>query len=236
MRVPPFSRRRAGDPMLDLSRRWHLWWATPGPLRDYLARPLPSPGLDVREAEFVALDLETTGLDAARDRILSVGYLIVRGGRIELATACHRLVRVEAAIPEASAVVHQITDDEAARGLPIEAVLAELLEVLAGRVLIAHHASIECGFLANACRRLWRTGLPVRVIDTQVLAQLTLERRQTPYKASDLRLHAVGQRYNLPRYGAHHALSDALSAAELFLAQVAYRAGDERLPLKALLC
>ena len=81
-----------------------------------------------------------------------------------------------------------ITDDQAAGGLELEDVLAELLTALKGRVLIAHHAVIECGFLGNACRRLWGTGLPVRVADTQVLARRTLERRQIAFKSSDLRL------------------------------------------------
>jgi DNA polymerase-3 subunit epsilon len=183
----------------------------------------------------LAIDLETTGLDTARDLILSVGYVIVHGKRIDLGSARHRVVRIDRSIPEASAVIHQITDDQSAGGLELADVLVELLEVLAGKVMIAHHASIECGFLANACRRLWQGGLPVRVVDTQVLAHRTFERRQIPFKSSDLRLHALGERYNLPRYGAHNALSDALAAAELFLAQTAYRDSGKALPLKEFL-
>jgi DNA polymerase-3 subunit epsilon len=196
-----------------------------------LATPLPSTRRDYRDTEFLAIDLETTGLDMKRDLILSVGYAILKGKRVELGSACHRVVRIDRSIPEASAVIHQITDDQSALGLPIEEVLSELLPVLAGRVMIAHHASIEEGFLGNACRRLWRVGLPMRVVDTQELARRTFERRQTPFKGSDLRLHALGDRYNLPRYGAHNALMDALAAAELFLAQADHRDGGKGLPL-----
>jgi len=218
--------------LIDWRRRWQLRRAPAGPLRDYLARPLPSPRRDYRETEFVAIDLETTGLDVKRDLILSVGYVTLRGKRIDLGSTCHRVIRIDRSIPEASAVIHQITDDQSARGLELEGVLAELLTQLAGKVMIAHHATIECGFLGNACRRLWQGGLPVRVVDTQVLARRTFERRQIPFKGSDLRLHALGDRYNLPRYGAHNALSDALAAAELFLAQAAHRDGGKGLPLR----
>jgi DNA polymerase-3 subunit epsilon len=76
----------------------------------------------------------------------------------------------------------------------------------------------------------------MRVIDTQVLAHRTFERRQIPFKASDLRLYSLGNRYNLPRYGAHNALSDAMAAAELFLAQAAYRDDGKGLPLADFLC
>lgn len=193
------------------------------PLRDYFGRPFPAKGMDYRCVDYVAVDLETTGLEPRRDQILSVGWVLIRGKRIDLGTARHRLLRCEGEIPADSAVIHQITDDEAATGLRLGQVLPELLSLLAGRVLIAHHAEIEIGFLDAACRDLYDEGLLVRCIDTEVLARRTFDRRNIPYKPSALRLHALCARYNLPRYRAHNAFYDALSAAELFLAQVAHR-------------
>lgn len=222
--------------LLEWRRRWQLRRAPPGPLRAYLAHPFPAAKLDYREVEYLAIDLETTGLDIANDVILSVGYVGVRGTSIDLSTARHRVVRIDRAIPEATAVLHQITDDQAAQGGKLAEILQELLEALAGKVMIAHHARIERGFLSNACKRLWKGGLIMPVVDTQALAYRTFERRQIPFRASDLRLHALGDRYNLPRYGAHNALSDALASAELFLAQAAYRDDGKGLPLRAFLC
>lgn len=216
----------------DLARRWRLRGTPPGPLRDYLATPFPKPGADYRGVSYLAIDLETSGLDPRRDEILSVGYVTLTGNRIDLGTACHRLVRAERAIPEASAVIHQITDDQAAAGDPLESVLAELLTALAGKVMIAHHARVERGFIGAACRRLLGGHFTVPVVDTQAIAQRTFERRHQPYKGSDLRLHALCERYNLPRNKAHNALSDALAAAELFLAQAAHRDSGRGAPLR----
>ena len=209
--------------LLDWRRRWRLRRLADCPLRDYLATPFPRPGLDYRRVQYVAVDLETTGLNARRDQILSIGWVLVDGNRIRLDSARHRLLRVTGEIPADSAVIHQITDDESARGMELSAALPELLTDLAGRVLIAHHARVELGFLGAACKRLWGKGLLVRTVDTQAVARRLLERRQIPFKGSDLRLHALCERYNLPRHGAHNALSDALSAAELFIAQAAHR-------------
>jgi DNA polymerase-3 subunit epsilon len=208
---------------LEWRRRWWLRRMPPGPLHDYLSVPLPKPSRDYREVEYVAVDLETTGLDARRDQILSIGWVLLSGIRIDLATARHRLVRVHGDIPAHTAVIHQITDDLAATGQDLSAALPEFLRDLRGRVMIAHHARIEQTFLSDACRQLWGRGLLVRTVDTQVIARRLFERRQVAFKGSDLRLHALGERYNLPRYGAHNALSDALAAAELFLAEAAYR-------------
>lgn len=201
-------------------------------MRDYLATPFPKPSADYREVDLLALDLETTGLDPRRDDILSIGYVGIRGNRIDLGSIRHRLVRTARAIPEASAIIHQITDDQAAQGALLDDVLAELLEALAGKVMIAHHATVEKGFLNDACHRVYGVGLTVPVIDTQTLAKRTLERRHSAFKASDLRLHALGERYNLPRYSAHNALSDALAAAELFLAQVSHGDSPSKAPLR----
>lgn len=222
--------------LLDWRRRWQLRSAHPGPMGAYLAQPFPLTKTDYREVEYLAIDLETTGLDIAKDLILSVGYVGVRGTSIDLSSARHRVVRIDRSIPEATAVIHQITDDESAQGGDLAEILEELLEALAGKVMIAHHARIERGFLGNACKRIWRQGLIMPVVDTQTLALRTFERRQTPFKASDLRLHALGDRYNLPHYGAHNALSDALASAELFLAQAAYRDDGHGLPLRDFLC
>lgn len=217
---------------LNLRRRWALRRPPAGPLRDYLETPFPKPSADYRELALLAVDLETTGLDPKRDDILSLGWVSVRCNRIDLGDAYYRLVRTARAIPEASAVVHRITDDQAARGEILDDVLAELLKRLAGKVMIAHHATVEKGFLDAACQRLYGVRLPVPVIDTQILAKRTCERHHIAFKDSDLRLHTLGEHYNLPRYDAHNALSDALAAAELFLAQAAYRDRGKGVPLR----
>ncbi len=209
--------------ILNLRRRWCLRKTPPGPLREYLETPFPKPSTDYREVDYLAIDLETTGLDAKNDHILSVGYVVVHGNCIDLSSARHRLVKTAEAIPEASAIIHQITDDIAAQGDSLEQVLAEALSALKGKVMIAHHARVEQGFLSAACRRVFGAGLPIPTLDTQALALRTFDRRHIAYRGSDLRLHALGDYYSLPRYSAHNALSDALAAAELFLAQAAYR-------------
>jgi DNA polymerase-3 subunit epsilon len=220
---------------LDYRRRRLVRRAPAGPARDFLSTPFPETKTDAREAEYVALDLETTGLDPQGDEILSFGWVRMRGHLIDMSTAQHRIVRPSRAIPERSAVVHGIMDDAAAEGEPLEAPLTDLLHELAGRVLIAHHARIETGFLAVASWRLFGTKLVVPTVDTLQLALRDLERRNQSYRSGDLRLDALRSRYNLPRYKAHDALVDALAAAELFAAMLAERDNGRPLPLRQFL-
>jgi len=205
----------------DKQRRRALARTGAGVMQDYLGAALPPKEAAWREVDIVALDLETTGLDPQRDSILSYGLVHLRGQAIRLETARHELIRVDAQIPEASAVIHRITDDLAATGRTLEQVLPEILEQLAGRVMLVHYAGIEQGFLDSACRRLYDTPFVVRTIDTLVLARRLFEIRNHTIQPNNLRLFNLRPLYNLPQYQAHNALSDALATGELFLAMAA---------------
>jgi DNA polymerase-3 subunit epsilon len=206
---------------LDYRRRRLLARAPAGPLRDFLATPFADGKLPCTETRYLALDLETTGGDPQQHEIVSLGWVCLDGARIDLGSARHRLVRLAGAMTGDSAVIHAITDDEAATGVALEEALRELLAALAGRVLIAHHAKTELGFIGHACARLFGGRILIPAVDTLDIAVRRLNRqRETPAPGS-LRLGTLRRQYNLPRYPAHNALSDALSAAELFLAQLA---------------
>lgn len=217
----------------DFLRRQLHARAPQGSIADYYATPFPSRSANVGETEFLALDFETTGLDVGRDEILSVGMVVVaRRQRVDLSTACHRVVVPTRAISQASAVIHRITDDRAGTGIPLREALDLVLGALKGRVLLAHHASVECGFLDAACKALYGVPFVAIVTDTEVLVRRSLERRQQSYRPGDLRLNAVRERYGLPRYRAHDALADALGAAEVLIAHVAHAGGADALRLR----
>ncbi|MFP4132323.1 MAG: exonuclease domain-containing protein [Thiohalospira sp.] len=216
-------------------RRWLARRTPPGPLADYLATPFPPADRDCREVEFLALDLETTGLDPARDEIISMGLIPLRGGRLELGRGLGLSVRPEGEVGADSVAIHGLTDTAVAAGQPLEAALEQLLGQLAGRVLLAHYAPFELAFLDRACRAVYGGRFTAAVVDTQWLEHRHRERRGQPVRAADLRLDAVREAWGLPPHRAHDALADAVAAGELFLAQWADRAGSGRLPLKAVL-
>ncbi|MEN8175638.1 MAG: exonuclease domain-containing protein, partial [Pseudomonadota bacterium] len=193
----------------DRQRRKALQKAPESPLREFLGTPFPDRRTDCRKVGIVSVDLETTGLDPERDAILSLGVVEMRGMSIKLGTAWHEILRVDREIPEETAIIHHITDDRAAAGAALEDILPVLLRRLAGKVLLAHYAPIEKNFLDTACRQLYGAPFVVPTIDTLVLAQRILERRNASIQTGDLRLFNLRPRYNLPRYKAHNALSDA---------------------------
>lgn len=218
-----FSRLRSGP-----ARRARLAARTPeGALRRYLSSPPPDPATPLDDLSLLAVDLETTGLDPLRDRVLSVGFVPVDGDRIALGGAGSLLVRPgdddEAGVGQ-SAVLHGLTDDVVAEGVPVAEALDAVFDALAGRVLLAHFAAIETGFLATLAERVHGVRPPLVAVDTLEL-QLRLLRGgidmgfSTDPSPGELRLWAARDRFGLPRYRAHDALVDALACAELYLAQ-----------------
>ncbi len=72
-----------------LSRRRELT----SPFDSFLDEQIPSPADDLSAIEFVSLDIETTSLDAANADMLSVGWVVMRDGRVDLGSAETCIVR-----------------------------------------------------------------------------------------------------------------------------------------------
>ena len=189
-------------------------------MKEYLENPFPDKKELISRLNIISLDFETTGLDIEKDRIVSIGWVSIERLGVDLKSCCHQLINTNKELPESSVVIHQITDNQSASGISIEAALPVLLKQLSGKVLLAHNAKVELGFINKMCRKLYDTDFIIPVIDTQHLAKRSFERQNKSYKGSDLRLFNLRKLFNLPAYKAHNALKDAVATAELFLAMV----------------
>lgn len=200
-------------------------------LQTYYAAGLPSGDTPLVQAPLIALDVETTGLDPVRDGIVSIGLVPMSLERIFASASRHWIVRPRVPLDETSVTFHGITDSQVVEAPDLQAVLGEVLEALAGRIVIVHCRDIERQFLDRALKSRIGEGIVFPTIDTMAL-EAQLHRRGTRFffarlwgqsKLVSIRLAASRSRYGLPRYGLHHALTDALATGELFQAQVAHR-------------
>ena len=180
-----------------------------------------------REAEFLVVDAEMSSLDLRKGELLSVGWVVIRDGRINLSSARHLLLKPSQTVGD-SAAVHNLRDCELQEGMSEAEMLGKLLRAARGRVLVFHHAPLDLAYLNRSSKRLCGSPLLLPVIDTLKQEKLRLERRNLPLGDNVLRLASCRARYNLPDYPAHNALLDALATAELFLAQLAHRGAQVR--------
>lgn len=202
----------------------------------YLETPFPDKKRDARELDYLVLDFETTGLDARKDAILSMGYTEIRNGRVVMSACTHRIIKLNIALPPETVVVHKITDDRMNEGIHMHDALHELMERMTGKVLVAHFEHIERTFLQAAMERVYGQRMPLMMLDTLAIEKRSRERTQQVIIPNQFRLGNLRQYYNLPRYGAHNALQDAIATAELLLAEMSYMQGSTKaLPLSALM-
>ena len=184
--------------------------------------PPPSPGTRFAEAELVCLDIETTGLDPATVDMLSIGWVLIRGGLVDLASAESHVVKPTGGLGD-SPSIHGLTDTVVHQGMSVGEAMHRVLEVLTGRVLVVHHAGLDKKLLDRFSRELFSDKLLVPVIDTLALENRHKSRHHHLEDTRSLRLPDLREHYNLPWYRGHDCLVDAISTAELLLAMVASR-------------
>jgi len=202
-------------------RRLRHWLVRLVPGRSGSSRRTASPPWD--EAVYWALDLETSGLDARRNHVVSVGMVPVRGGTVRWGERFYSLVRPTsfARLDDAAITVHHIVPQELHRApLPAD-VLPQVAARLGDAVLLLHHAPLDLAFLRRGFAAHDLPWPEPPVVDTRLLiARLEDRLRRIEPHARPLPrgLADVRELLGLPAYETHHALTDALATAELFLA------------------
>ncbi|WP_327115517.1 TerD family protein [Nocardia sp. NBC_01730] len=161
---------------------------------------------------YTIVDVETSGLRASGHRVLSVAALALDAdGRV--AREFHTLL--DPGCDPGPVHVHGLTA-EILRGSPrFEHVREPLSALLAGRVMVAHNAQFDYGFLA---REFGRTGADLPV--DRRLCTLALARRVAP-PTPNCKLDTLAAYYGVPRSKAHDVLDDTRVLAGVLRALVA---------------
>jgi DNA polymerase-3 subunit epsilon len=154
----------------------------------------------------VFLDLETTGATATRDRITEVGLIEVDNGRF--VREWSSLVNPGMSIPPGIQALTGISNDMVALAPRFEEIARELYEAIDGRVLIAHNARFDYGFLKNEFRRLGKTFI------APVLCTVKLSRKLFPQHPRH-NLDSLMMRHGIQCDARHRALGDARVLWEL---------------------
>ncbi len=154
------------------------------------------------DEEFVAFDLETTGLSSRTDRIIEIGAVILKNGKE--VDRFQTFVDPERPLEKKIVELTGITD-EMLQGAPkIEEVLAKFLDFIGGRVLVAHNSDFDTGFIRAECARLGYE-YNYTAADTLILSQNLLSH------LNKFKLNIVANALSLPDFNHHRAADDAMT-------------------------
>jgi DNA polymerase-3 subunit epsilon len=178
-----------------------------GRLRDRIGSPDPVSPSDTRSGGFAVLDFETTGLfPGGHDRVIELAVVHVSlDGTIE--GAWDTLVNPQRDLGKQS--IHQIKAADILDAPTFVEVAPQLVELLSGRVLVAHNAQFDSGFLDGEFDRIgYGPGVPVAVLCTMRLAADIIP--GAGRSLADCCAH-----FDIAIDGAHRAAADARATAEL---------------------
>ncbi|MDD5953602.1 MAG: PolC-type DNA polymerase III [Firmicutes bacterium] len=154
------------------------------------------------DQEFVAFDLETTGLSSRTDRIIEIGAVVLKNGQ-EL-DRFQTFVDPERKLDRKIVDLTGITDDMLVGAPKIEEVLPKFLEFVGSRVLVAHNSDFDTGFIRAECARLGYE-YNFTAADTLILSQNLMP------QLGKFKLNIVSNALSLPDFNHHRAGDDALT-------------------------
>jgi DNA polymerase III epsilon subunit family exonuclease len=165
----------------------------------------------VLPAKFVVFDLETTGLDAARDEIIEIGAVRV-DRNVDLDATFRTLVkpanRIPRMITRINGISQAMVDNE---GIPLAQAIQQFSDFIQDLPLVSFNAQFDMGFLQNAAKR------QNLVINNPASCALEMARAAWPgrksYKLCDLAKDA-----GMSQAGMHHALADCKLALFIYVA------------------
>ena len=156
--------------------------------------------------EFVAFDIETTGLNAQNDRMIEIGAVIFSGGSI--LKSFDTFVNPGRQIPDEITELTGIRNDDVMNAPDEKDAMQAFLAFAGDRPLVAHNAHFDTSFMRESAKRCGLDFHPV-YLDTLTLSQALL----TDLKR--FKLDTVSNHLNLPKFNHHRASDDALVVARI---------------------
>ncbi len=158
------------------------------------------------DTEFVAFDIETTGLNALNDRMTEIGAVIFSGGEIK--QVFNTFVDPQMHIPPDITQLTGIRDSDV-QGAPLEKEAMQMfIDFVGDRPIIAHNAHFDVGFMTAAANRCGLKFGPV-FLDTLALSQALLP------ELKRFKLDIVSNHLGLPQFNHHRASDDAMVVARM---------------------
>ena len=157
---------------------------------------------------FVVFDLETTGFSSKNDKIIEIGAVKIREGKV--VDRFSEFVNPEINIPYKIIELTGITDDMVKDSETIENILPSFLEFCKGSVIVAHNAGFDVGFIKKNAKDIGEE------FDHPVLDTVPLARYLYP-ELKKVKLNVVAKHLGISLDNHHRAVDDAKCTGEILL-------------------
>ena len=163
----------------------------------------------IDEEEFVVFDIETTGLNSHTNKIIEIGAVKIKSGRI--IDRYSQLINPGISIPYHITEITSITNEQVANQPKIDEVIGKFVDFIGDAVLVAHNAPFDMGFIKRDIKEYLNIDLENSVIDT-----LQMARDLFP----DFKKYGLGdlnKSLGLALEKHHRAVDDSQATANMFI-------------------
>ncbi len=160
--------------------------------------------------DFVAIDVETTGILPYVDRIVELAAVRFSGGEVK--EEFSSLINPGIRMPQEASLVNQITDEMLEGKPPIEDVLQDFSDFCGSAPLVAHNALFDFQFLSVVLEKHYKAPPTGVVLDTYMLSKKMFA------GLSNYKLSTVSSYLRIPTSQFHRAKEDALCCGYVFYA------------------
>jgi DNA polymerase-3 subunit epsilon len=181
------------------------------------------PSGKARLFDYVALDLETTGLNPKTESIIWFGAIRIRRGNIVLGDIFNEIVRPTNIINPNSIQYHGIVPEMVSTARLLDDAFDDFIRYVGVDIIIAHHARFDMAFLNKLMIKKYNFPMQNLVLDTLLLSREILFPAHHVYpfginlKSKHLSLHEITKHYGVDdMYYRHTAIGDALAAGLIF--------------------
>jgi DNA polymerase-3 subunit epsilon len=196
-----FGRRITLDPAA--ARRLEAW-------RGLAEANLSDP---FRSTRLVVLDVETTGLDLARDRLIAIGACAVENGQVVMVDSFEIVLRQDRVSGKDNILIHGIGGEAQREGEePVEALL-RFLDFVGKSPLVAFHVTFDQTMIKKAVKEYLGFEFNHPWLDLAYVMPGLLPEYARRYRALD----DWSGHFRIGNFARHSALADALATAQLFL-------------------
>ncbi|MDP1923989.1 MAG: 3'-5' exonuclease [Thiobacillus sp.] len=193
---PAFSPQQA--------RRLAAWQALPSPRQD---TPL-------KTSRYVVVDVESSGLNISRDRLIAIGAVAVTNGQIQLNDSLEIVLQQARVSAKDNILIHGIGGTAQREGMPPAEALLAFLEYLGKDPLIAFHVAFDESMISRAMKAYLGLNFRHAWADLAYVAPALYPQLARRYRKLDDWMSL----FQISNYARHNALADALSTAEVLLA------------------
>lgn len=183
-------------------------------LAAWQALPAPRQDQPIQASRYVVVDVESSGLNTARDHLIAIGAIAVNNGHIPLRDSLEIVLQQTQASEKDNILIHGIGGTDQREGTPPVEALLSFLEYLGKDPLIAFHVAFDQAMINHAIRQFLGIKFEHAWVDLAYVAPALLPRIARSTRALD----DWTERFRISNYARHNALADALATAELFLA------------------